>query len=574
MPNNNTTARGTTWPWLAHYPTHVAPKLGRLSGGLPQLLEEASALYPWRPYTVFTHSVLTYDEVLHRAHTFAAALQALKLPAQSRIGICLPNSPAYIVAFWGTLLAGHVVVNMNPLLTPSELAHELNDSDAAVLITFNLNPTFAKIQQAVRQSRVPHIWVHELADDMEGLVGFAYRALKIAQRQHYLPNYGQQKWAWLGDKLGQAPFFTPLKLKPELLAVLQYTGGTTGTPKAATLSHGNLLANARQVQNWLGPTHPQGETLMAVLPLFHVFALTSVLLLGTATASKLVLMPQFNLGTLVSLMKRYRPTLLSGVPTLFQALATHPKAAGLSFEGLRFCICGGAPLPLATREAFAKRTNAALVEGYGLSEASPVLACGPSVGHAPLGSVGYPLPSTVVEIHDPKTPHNKLSVGAVGEIWAKGPQVMHSYWRNPKATKGVFYNGWLRTGDMGYLDDTGALFVVDRLKDMIIVNGYKVYPRQIEEVLLQHPSVAEAVVVAMPHARLGEAPMGFVVLNPNTANGTNALEIIQAWANARLNKLSQLAALEAREVLPKTLVGKHSRKELTAEVRARAAKSR
>jgi len=567
-PNKNKTAGGIAWPWLNQYPAHVPHTLGKLSGGLPQLLEEAAALYPWRPYTVFTDAILTYDEVLHHAQTFAAALQALKLPEQSRIGLCLPNSPAYIVAFWGTLMAGHVVVNMNPLLTPAELAFELNDSEAAVLVTFNLNPTFAKIQQAVRQSsRVKHIWVHELADDMEGLTALAYRLFKLAQRQRHLPNYGRQKWRWLAEILVKAPAAKPVKLKPSLLAVLQYTGGTTGTPKAAMLTHGNVLANARQVQHWLGTPHPQGETVLAVLPLFHVFALTSVLMLGTATASKLVLMPQFNLGTLIKLMQRYKPTLLPGVPTLFAALATHPKAAELNFKGLRFCICGGAPLPLATREAFAKRTNATLVEGYGLSEASPVLACGPNGGQVPIGSVGYPLPSTVVEIHAPNAPHKKLKPGEVGEIWAKGPQVMQGYWRNPKATKGVFCKGWLRTGDMGYLAETGALFVVDRLKDMIIVNGYKVYPRQIEEVLLQHPAVSEAVAIGIPHARLGEAPMGFVVLKHAIA-----LHDLQTWANARLNKLAQIAALEAREVLPKTLVGKHSRKELVAEVRARNTK--
>lgn len=569
--NNNpiSTSKGAALPWLAHYPAHVPATLAAPRGGLPQLLEDAAALYPWRPYTVFTHKILTYAEVLEQAQTFAAALQGLNLPAQSRVGLCLPNCPAYIVAFWGTLMAGHVVVNMNPLLTPAELAHELNDSDASLLVTFNLEPTFGKIQHAVRKSTVQHIWVHELADDMEGLTELAYRLVKLAQRQRHLPHYGKQKWRWLGEMMEKAPPFARTTLKSDMLAVLQYTGGTTGTPKAAMLTHRSLLANTRQVQTWLGAPLPQGETLLAVLPLFHVFALTSVLLMGTAIAGRIVLMPQFTLPNLVALMRRYKPTLLSGVPTLFQAIATHPKAVGLKLNHLRFGICGGAPLLAATREAFAKRTPTTLVEGYGLSEASPVLACGPSVGHVPMGSVGYPLPSTVIEIRAATAPFKRCARGEVGEIWAKGPQLMAGYWHNPKATKAVMEKGWLRTGDMGFLDDTGALHIVDRLKDMIIVNGYKVYPRTVEEVLTQHPAVREAVVVGIPHARTGEAPLGFVVLSSPID-----LEDLRGWANERLNKFAKLAAIEIREVLPKTLVGKHSRKELAAWARAQYAKTR
>lgn len=547
-------------PWLAHYPAHVPPTVAVPAGGLPQLFLQSVATYPTRPYLSFLGRSFTYTEVHTRVMALAAALQGLRLPPRSRVALCLPNCPAYITAFWGTLMAGHVVVNLNPLLTAAELHHELVDSGATVLLTFNLQPTFGKLQAAVPGTTVQQVWVADLAADMPDLTAFGFKLLKWRERVRTLP----QGWHWKHEMMGHFADFKPVALRGNQPALLQYTGGTTGTPKAAVLTHQGLLANTMQVRSWLGPVRPEGEVMVAVLPLFHVFALTAILNLGTAIAAHLVLMPQFALKDLLKIITRYQPTLLPGVPTLFNALATHALAAKTNLRCLRFCISGGAPLPAAVKQAFEAKTGARVAEGYGLTEASPVLACNPSTGEASTGSVGYPLPGTVVQIRGAKPPYKAKKVDEIGEIWAKGPQLMAGYWHNPKATAQVLQQGWLRTGDMGFLDETGALHVVDRLKDMIIVNGYKVYPRQVEEVLAQHPAVAEVIVLGIPHPKTGEAPKAFVTLkSPIEA------EALRRWANARLNKLSHLVALEIRDVLPKTLVGKLSRKELAAAERAK-----
>jgi long-chain acyl-CoA synthetase len=559
-------------PWLAHYPAHVPATLPPVNGGLPQLLSNSVAQWPSRPYLSFVGRTFTYAEVGARAQAFAAALQGLNLPKGSRVALCLPNCPAYITAFWGALLAGHVVVNLNPLLTAAELQHELADSGAVVLVTFNLNPTFAKIQEALAKTAVQHVWLADLAADMPRLKALGFKVLKWRERARALPAQAAgPRWQWLAQALSHRHAYQPVKLTAQQTAILQYTGGTTGTPKAAILTHGSLLANTRQVQAWLGETRSGGEVLVAVLPLFHVFALTAVFNLGTAIGGHIVLMPQFMLAELLAIIKTYRPTLLPGVPTLFNALANNPKAAKADLRCLRFCISGGAPLPAVIHKAFTERTGAALVEGYGLTEASPVLACGPSVGQATAGSVGYPLPATQVEIRAAKAPYARCAEGKIGEIWARGPQLMQGYWRNPSATKAVLKQGWLRTGDMGYLDATGALHVVDRIKDMIIVNGYKVYPRQVEDVIAAHPAVAEVVVLGVAHPKTGEAAKAFVTLKSPVTSSVSAEEL-HAWANARLNKLAQLSGLEIRQVLPKTLVGKLSRKELAAQEQAKPAK--
>ncbi len=550
----------TIHPWLAHYPAHVPATVKVPQGGLPQVFLQSAEAYPNRVYLSFIGRDFTYATIQARVQSMAAMLQQLGLPQGTRVALCLPNCPAYVAAFWGTLLAGFQVVNLNPLLTAAELHHELIDSGARVLLTFNLNPTFGKLAEAVAGTPIQHCIVSDLASDMPALTGFGFRLLKWQSRVRTLP----LGWQWQAMVMAKPEAYKPTALQGSQTALLQYTGGTTGMPKAAMLTHQGLLANTAQVKAWLGEVNPQGETMVAVLPLFHVFALTSVLLMGTAVAARIVLMPQFALKDLLRIIAKDRPTLLPGVPTLFNALATHPLAAKTNLRCLRFCIAGGAPLPAVVKQTFEAKSGVRIAEGYGLTEASPVLACNPTTGDATAGSVGYPLPGTVVEIRAASAPHRAKQRGEIGEIWAKGPQLMAGYWRNPKATKDVLRDGWLRTGDMGFLDESGALHVVDRLKDMIIVNGYKVYPRQVEEVLAQHPAVAEVIVLGIAHAKMGEAAKAFVTLKTPIKP-----EELRLWANARLNKLAQLAALEVREVLPKTLVGKLSRKELAAEERAK-----
>ncbi len=550
-----------TQPWLKAYPAdvphHVVPTAPRLDA----LLDHAVQRWPTRTALGFMGRSWTYAEVHNLAETVARALQAFRLKPGDRVALCLPNCPAYVAAFFGVLKAGGVVVNLNPLYSADELHHMLADSGATHVFGLALEPVWSKLMQARRGTRVRHVIAVDLATFMPLVTRLGFYVLKASLRVYRLP-HGTMAWAHF---LARAE--RPLQRHRRTLrhaAVLQYTGGTTGTPKAAVLTHGSLLANTAQVTAWLGKPHPHGDVMVAVLPLFHVFALTAILLMGVNTGATLHLLPQFHLKNLLKRVERTRATLLPGVPALFNALANSPLTRRYSLKSLRFCISGGAPLPVVVKQRFEALSGATVVEGYGLTEASPVVACGPHTGTAPAGSVGLPLPGTAVSIRAIDNPTKVLPAGADGEIWLQGPQTMARYWRRPAATNALMHNGWMRTGDVGHFDRHGFLFVTDRLKDVIFVNGYKVFPRHVEEILARHPAVAEVAVVAIPHPHKGEMPTAFVSLRTPEPS---VLKALQTYADTHLNPLEKLADITVLDALPKTLVGKIDKKPLRAMAR-------
>ncbi|PZQ56538.1 MAG: long-chain fatty acid--CoA ligase [Novosphingobium pentaromativorans] len=537
----------------------IAPRL------LTDLLDHAVEAHGNWPAIDFMGRKWTYKEIGELSRRAARGFQDLGVKHGTRVGLCLPNTPYYVICYFAILRIGGIVVNFNPLYTEREMAHLVEDSGAEFIVASDLALSLPKIEPLVgaRNGALRRVIVCPIADALPKLKGRAYRLLKrkdIAHEPHDL------RFLRFADLIARDADPDPVERAPSDLAVLQYTGGTTGVPKGAMLSHANLAANSAQMIAHVGHMPEQQERTLGVLPLFHVFALTTVLNYSVDTAAEMILLPRFEMKSFLATAKRTKPTQFFGVPTLYTAL--NNKELHGEFDNVRVCISGGAPLPLEVRQKFEQRTGVRVVEGYGLSEASPIIACNPLEGDVKDNSCGPAFPGTVLEIRDPDNPHRVMPQGERGEVCARGPQVMSGYWNRPEESEKTFIYGALRTGDVGYLDEDGYLFLVDRIKDMILCGGYNVYPRTIEDALYEHPMVHEAIVIGVPDAYRGQAPKAFVALHPGDVLDQDTL---MAFLKERLNKIEMPAAIEFRDSLPKTLVGKLSKKELVEEENARRA---
>ncbi len=365
--------------------------------------------------------------------------------------------------------------------------------------------------------------------------------------------------------------FRPVAINPlEDVAVLQYTGGTTGTPKAAMLTHANLLANAEQINAWATGLVQGQERVLGVLPLFHVFAMTVVMNMGIAKAANIILMPRFQLDEALKLITKEKPTMMPAVPTIFTAMNNHPKLKSFNLSSLKFCISGGAPLPLEVKLRFEELSGSSVVEGYGLSEASPVVTCNPMDMPPVSGSIGPPLPGTLISLRDIDDPTKEVPQGERGELCVKGPQVMKGYWNKPNETANQFIGDYLRTGDVAIMNENGFFFIVDRIKDLIICSGFNVYPRRIEDAIYEHPAVQEVTVIGIPDSYRGEAPKAFIKLK---AGMTATAADIMKHLEPKISKMEIPSQIEFRDALPKTMIGKLSKKELVAEEKAKGKKT-
>ena len=516
--------------------------------------------------TDFMGKKLTYGHMHTLVKQVAAALQAQGVGKGSRVGLMLPNSPYYIACFYGVLATGATVVNFNPLYTTEQVRHQVEDSGVTHLFTLNLKKLCGKVFPLLEERELPlkKVIVCPLQYILPPVPSLLFRVLKIHEIQFF---QNTKKITSFDTFIKKSGAFKPVALNPQQdLALLQYTGGTTGVPKGVMLTHANITANAQQILAWLGAVHPPkaGEISLCILPFFHVFAMQVNLNLCIARGCTLVLLPRPEMPKILAAIKRTRPSLMAGVPTLFNALS-NVKGMGTKHDlsCLRYCISGGAALPAEVRARFMQQTGCVLSEGYGLSETSPVLTCNPlHEGGGKAGSIGVPLPATEIEIRNLDNPAKPVALGERGEVVARGPQIMAGYWQNEAETQAVLKNGWLHTGDVGYMDADGFVFITDRLKEMINTNGYKVYPRMIEEVMYRHPAVLEVAAVGVPHPQKGEAPKVFVALK----NGTQATtEELMAYAHENLNPFERPVAIEIRDALPKTLIGKISKKDLLTE---------
>jgi long-chain acyl-CoA synthetase len=539
------------------------PSRPRLLG---DMLDRSVARFPDRAAVDFLGKVTTWGELGAAVDRAAAALQSLGVVKGTRVALCLPNTPYYPILFYATLKAGGIVVNVNPLYVERELRHLVEDSGAEIIVTADVAEIQARVLKVAGETGIRHVVSCPIADVLPALKKIGYKLVKRKEIGRAAATPGHLYFADF-MRLGGKPVAVPVA--PDEVAVLQYTGGTTGVPKAAMLSHANIVANTDAMLVHVGGESDTQDRVLGVLPLFHVFALTNVLTFATLVGAEMILLPRFELKQLLGTLKRTRPTYFPAVPTIYNVLANLGESERPDLSSVKVCISGGAPLPQEVRHAFEAHTGAKLVEGYGLSEASPIITCNPFAGLNKPGSAGLPFPGTTIEIRDRENPTRIMPAGEKGEICARGPQVMAGYWHNPAATESVFADGALRTGDVGYLDTDGYLFIVDRIKDMILCGGYNVYPRVIEEALYEHPAVVEAVVIGVADAHRGQAPKAFVVLNP--ADAATPAEL-RDFLRDKISKIELPREVEIRDTLPKTLIGKLSKKELVAEEEAKAAR--
>lgn len=536
---------------------------------LPDLLDRAVARFASRPAMDFLGRTWSYRDLGARVAKVADGLARLGVGRGTRVGLCLPNTPYSVIFFFAVLKTGATVVNYNPLYTARELSVQIRDSGTSVMVVMDLERIYRPVASIAAECGLKHVIVCPMADVLPFPKGWLFRIFKRSERAR-LPNDDLhvpfRRLLAAGEPLPPAPV-----LSAGDVAVLQYTGGTTGVPKGAMLTHANLVANARQVVACAGPhtLRPGEERVLVILPLFHVFAMTVALNTAVEIGAEMILVPRFQIDETLATIRRTRPTLFPAVPTLYGALNAAAEKSPVDLTSIRLCISGGAPLPGEIRTRFETLTGCRLAEGYGLTEASPVITVNPLDGRPGRdGSAGLALPDTVIEIRDPENPARLLPAGEKGEVCVRGPQVMAGYWNRPAETRAVMIDGALRTGDVGYLDADGFLFLVDRLKDLILCSGYNVYPRIVEEALYEHPAVAEAIVIGVPDSYRGESPKAFVTLRI----GMEATPAeLKGFLAGRLSKIEMPGEIEIRDSLPKTMVGKLSRKELVAEDRARRA---
>ncbi|WP_428377273.1 long-chain-fatty-acid--CoA ligase [Lichenicoccus sp.] len=541
---------------------------------VPQVLEETARAFPGRIAVDFLGRRLDYRTLATLVDRAARGLQDLGLTPGERVGLCLPNSPYFVIFYFAVMKAGGIVVNYNPLYSEPELATQVTDSGTTMMVVPDVAAIHDKVVAVAARTELRRLILCPLADVMPWVKGLLFRLLKRRELVQSGSNALHVPFARLIANAGQPH---AVAADPHDVALLQYTGGTTGIPKGAALTHANLTANTAQEILVIGgaEVREEGVRVLGVLPLFHVFALTSVLNFAVATAAAMILLPRYEMKSLLRTIRRTRPTMFPAVPTLYNAISSAVEGGSRrqarAMRSIRTCVSGGAPLPAEVKQRFEALTGCHVVEGYGLSEASPVLTCNPigtgmpgSGGKA--GSAGLPLDGTVIEIRDLEDPTRVLGVGERGEVCARGPQVMQGYWHRPEDTAAIMVDGALRTGDVGYLDADGYLFLVDRIKDLILCSGYNVYPRTIEEALYTHPGVLEATVIGVPDAHRGEAPKAFVVLRPDAAATVAEL---RAFLSPLLSRIELPREIEIRDALPRTMIGKLSKKELVAEERGR-----
>jgi len=548
-------------PWLKHYDSNVPHSPQLVVKPVFELLDEAAARWPDRPAIVFQNLTLSYAKLRKLSGLVAANLRKNGLKRGDRVAIMLPNTPQTVIAYWGVLRAGGTVVFTNPLYMETEIVHQFTDSGARFLITLDL--LWNKIEPLRDQLPIEKFFVTSIADALRFPMSLLYklRAWRDGQnRKVPFDNKAVHTWSAL---MGGLSTYTAKGLIPEKdLALLQYTGGTTGLAKGCMITHANLSANAMQCTAMLPGMGENRELFLGVLPYFHIYGLTVCLNLCTALGATQIPFPRYVPADVLKTIHRERPTVFPGAPSVYISLMQQKNVDSYDLSSIRYCVSGSAPMPVEWFDQFRQATGARICEGYGLSEASPVTHINPLHGVAKHGSIGLPVPGTEAKIVDMDLGGPPLPPGKLGELAVRGPQVMAGYFNRPDETADVLRNGWLYTGDIAYMDEDGYFFIVDRKKDLIISAGYNIYPREIDEILHQHPKVQEAVAVGIPCDARGEVVKVFVV--PKEGEKPTKAEII-AFCRQKLAGYKVPRQVEFRESLPKTMVGKVLRRALRAE---------
>ncbi|MBO9590018.1 long-chain fatty acid--CoA ligase [Devosia sp.] len=557
-------------PWIASYPEGIEWQTEIDTTPVHEQVLAACARNPSAVALDFLGGTTTFGDLAKKIVAFAGALQSqYGVKKGSRVALMLPNTPFYPIAYYGVLRAGGTVVNCNPLYTVPELSHITKNAGADILITLDLKQIFEKAEALLAARHVDSLVVCHFPDALPLAKKILYSLFKRKDLSNPSKSQHAGKIRAFDELIAAKHTPSAVVIDPKTdIAVQQYTGGTTGIPKGALLTHANIAANMSQIDKWgCGLFYPPSKV-VAVLPFFHIFAMTVCMNVPLCNGTQVVMLPRFELKALLDLLMRTKANVLPAVPTLLNAIARADTATSEHLASLEVAISGGAALPDEVRHAFAKKSKAILAEGYGLTEASPVVCCAAlRVASKPM-SIGLPLPGTDIRFVDVDK-HKEVGIGENGELQVKGAQVMAGYYNNPEASEEAFDDGWLRTGDVGHVDEDGYVFLVDRIKDLIICSGFNVYPRTIEEALMAHEAVEETNVIGVPDDYRGEAPVAYVKLR----EGKSASEAdLKHFLGEKLNKIEMPKEIIFKDALPKTLIGKLSKKELREEYAQKKAK--
>lgn len=558
-------------PWIASYPDGITWDASIDTTPVHEQVLAACTKNPSATALDFLGGTTSFAEMSRQIIALAGALQKqLGVTKGTRVALMLPNTPFYPIAYYAVLRAGGIVVNCNPLYTVAELSHIAGNSGAEIMVTLDLEQIFAKGEALLASGYVKTLVVAHFPDALPLLKKWLFSIAKRGDLANPRRSSHAASIVRFADLIAQNHQPDAVSIDPDTdIAVQQYTGGTTGLPKGALLTHANIAANMSQIDNWgCGIFYPPSKV-VAVLPFFHIFAMTVCMNVPLGNGTPVIMLPRFELKGLLDLLTRTRANIMPAVPTLLNAIARSDQTTAAQLESLEVAISGGAALPDEVRNAFAKKSQALLAEGYGLTEASPVVCCAAlRVPSKPM-SIGLPIPGTDIRFVDVDS-GQEVGIGEDGELQVKGPQVMPGYYDDEEATRDAFMDGWLRTGDVGHVDPEGYVFLVDRIKDLIICSGFNVYPRTIEEALIAHDAVEEVNVIGVPDDYRGEAPVAFVKLRDGqTASAAD----LKTFLTDKLNKIEMPREIIFKDALPKTLIGKLSKKELREEYAQMKAKA-
>ena len=550
-------------PWLRCYDEGVPHHIDYPNVPLFYFLEEAARKYPNTPCTIFKGAKISYREMNELTDRLAAGLASLGVKKGDRVGIFMPNTPQFVLAYFAILKIGAVVVATNPLYTPREIEHQVNDAGIEVMIV--MSNFYKLIKEVQPKTRIKTLIVTNLKETLPSVLAFLFSLTK-EKKGGFRVQLGEGD-VWMQDMIARhKPEDRPkVEVSPDDNALFQYSGGTTGISKGAIAMHRNLVANSLQIRNWITSAEDGKETVLMAIPLFHVYGMVAGMLFAIRTGASMVMVPNpRDLKDVLTNIQKYNCSIFPGVPTLYNAINNHPDvlAGKYNLKSIKACISGSAPLMRETKEKFEALTGGKLFEGYGLSEAPTATHCNPLQGENRTGSIGLPLPDVdcrIVSLDDGVT---VLPPGEIGELVIKGPQVMKGYHNMPTETTNTLQNDWLYTGDIARFDENGYFYIVDRKKELIKPGGYQVWPREVEEVITEHPKVLEAGVAGVPDAYRGETVKAWVVVKPGELLSE---EDVKAWCAERLAKFKVPTFVEFRSELPKTTVGKILRRELVRE---------
>ena len=548
-------------PWLAHYPDEIPQTITYDEKGLHELLIDSAERFDTMKALHFMGKEMSYADVFTESKKFANYLQRLGLEKGDRVAIMLPNTPQAVISYYGALLAGGIVVQTNPLYTERELLYQMEDSGATFIVCLDI--LLPRVTQVKDETDLKHVIVAEIKDYLPFPKNLIYPFIQRRQYNMVVKvEADETTHVWREIMQQTEATYQSVNIDPKKdLALLQYTGGTTGHPKGVMLTHYNLVSNVQMSRHWLYKSEEAKEIVLGVLPFFHVYGMTTVMNMSIMMGSKMVLLPKFDAGEVLKTIDKLQPTLFPGAPTIYVGLLNHPDIKKYDLSSIEACISGSAALPIEVQDQFERITGGKLVEGYGLTETSPVTHANFLWSKRINGSIGVPWPDTEAKVLNMET-LEEVNVGEVGEIAIKGPQVMVGYWNNEAETAEVLKDDWLLTGDLGYMDEEGFFYIVDRKSDMIIAGGFNIYPREVEEVLYEHEAIKEVSVAGLPDEYRGETVKAYIVLKNNY---TVTEEQLDQFCRKHLAAFKVPHIYEFKDELPKTAVGKILKRQLVEE---------